>query len=431
MSVLSDQLLDASFRGVPFYVETSDMRVGRRTQVHEYPQREKPYVEDLGRATRRLTFQAFVVGTDYIAQANALLAAIEKPGAGTLVHPQLGEMQATLTAVSVLHFDQALGRATVTLEAVEAGELVFLNSSDDSEAAALEIADELQQSAISAFIESVDLTAVSDYIDAAMEGDLAEVLGIVAASDLAQVFDFATEVAELASEGLAIITGGPSVFAQRLAGALGLSFWATTVTAWSRVGKQITNLLGKDELSSGTKKLAAAEAEGTTLSAVSRQTMTNRAALETVTRRLLIAQMAGVSALVGTSVDSTSPGAVVTFVDEETSSGEETVVAQSYDELIELREDLLDALNAEMLIETDDEVYQLLDEARVAIFEAITARADTASRLVTVTPTDVMPALVLAYDWHDDASRDREIAMRNGVKHEGFVPADPIRVSSE
>ena len=76
-------------------------------------------------------------------------------------------------------------------------------------------------------------------------------------------------------------------------------------------------------------------------------------------------------------------------------------------------------------------MYSVIEAARVAIFEALTERADSESRLVTVTPADVLPAVVLAYDYHDDANRDLEIALRNGVRHEGFCPAAPMRILSE
>lgn len=104
MSIRSEQLLPASFRGVPFEVTSGSLRAGRRTVVHEYPQRDKPYVEDLGKATRQITIEAFVVGDDYIARGTALLAEIEKPGSGALIHPWLGEMTVTVTSVSELKF---------------------------------------------------------------------------------------------------------------------------------------------------------------------------------------------------------------------------------------------------------------------------------------------------------------------------------------
>jgi prophage DNA circulation protein len=42
-----------------------------------------------------------------------------------------------------------------------------------------------------------------------------------------------------------------------------------------------------------------------------------------------------------------------------------------------------------------------------------------------------MPALVLAYDYYGDASRDSEIIERNNVKHGGFVPSEPLKMLNE
>nr|MDM8590005.1 DNA circularization N-terminal domain-containing protein [Escherichia coli] len=44
-----DRLQDASFRGVPFKVEEESTGTGRRVETHEYPNRDKPYTEDLGK----------------------------------------------------------------------------------------------------------------------------------------------------------------------------------------------------------------------------------------------------------------------------------------------------------------------------------------------------------------------------------------------
>ncbi|HHG0355951.1 TPA: DNA circularization N-terminal domain-containing protein, partial [Escherichia coli] len=44
-----DRLQGASFRGVPFKVEEESAGTGRRVETHEYPNRDKPYTEDLGK----------------------------------------------------------------------------------------------------------------------------------------------------------------------------------------------------------------------------------------------------------------------------------------------------------------------------------------------------------------------------------------------
>ncbi len=92
------QLQPASWRGLPFGVLTSEYRRGRRFAVHEYPYRDLPWAEDIGRASRAVAFSGFVVGDDCYRQAKALLAACEMPGAGTLVHPSLGTMTVALVA---------------------------------------------------------------------------------------------------------------------------------------------------------------------------------------------------------------------------------------------------------------------------------------------------------------------------------------------
>ena len=253
-------------------------------------------------------------------------------------------------------------------------------------------------------------------------------LGVVGSAEIAKAFGFATGVADLASKGLALISKDPKVFAQKLAGALGLSKWATTATAWSRVAKQLRNLASDEKLSSGTRAKIEADRDRPPLSDTQKAAMTNRAAVESLTRQLLLAQVVGVSALIGTSKDTSAPGAMVTaaaspFVEQEP--------IQSYDDLIEVRNELLEVLDQELLMETDDEMYQAIEKARTAVFEAVTERANAQSRLITLTPPDIMPAVVLAYDYHDDANRDREIALRNGIDHEGFCPAEEMKVSSE
>ncbi|MEN4843378.1 DNA circularization N-terminal domain-containing protein, partial [Pantoea agglomerans] len=76
----NDNLQDASLRGIAFKVDSDEATFGRRVQVHEYPNRDKPWAEDLGRATRRFSVQAYLIGDDFFEQRNRLIEAIEKPG---------------------------------------------------------------------------------------------------------------------------------------------------------------------------------------------------------------------------------------------------------------------------------------------------------------------------------------------------------------
>lgn len=91
-----DQLRPASFRTVPFVSLGGSAGFGRRKQLHEYPLRDVPWVEDLGRGTRRIRMFGFVIGDDVISQRDVLIAACETAGDGDLVHPTLGRRKVSL-----------------------------------------------------------------------------------------------------------------------------------------------------------------------------------------------------------------------------------------------------------------------------------------------------------------------------------------------
>ncbi len=43
MSTWRDSLLPASFRGVGFFISSTAVPIGRKGQLHEFPQRDEPY----------------------------------------------------------------------------------------------------------------------------------------------------------------------------------------------------------------------------------------------------------------------------------------------------------------------------------------------------------------------------------------------------
>jgi prophage DNA circulation protein len=106
-------LQTASWRNIPFGVNGSQLKTGRKTALHEYPFRDEVWVEDLGRQGRRISFNGFLVedgaylqaagvsgAGDVIAQRADMIAACETAGEGSLVHPSLGSL-----TVSLLDFE--------------------------------------------------------------------------------------------------------------------------------------------------------------------------------------------------------------------------------------------------------------------------------------------------------------------------------------
>ena len=128
-----DNLVQASFRGVEFSVdETESPIAGRRVAVHEYPGRDEPYVEDMGRVTKRWTVEAFILGDDYDVTRDELIEACDMEGPGELVHPYLGSLQVFCTLGSLTERTREGRMARFSLSFVEAGENQYPAASADT-----------------------------------------------------------------------------------------------------------------------------------------------------------------------------------------------------------------------------------------------------------------------------------------------------------
>jgi prophage DNA circulation protein len=108
-----DFLLPASWRGVPFQVFDNEARVGRKVALHEYPFRDTPWPEDMGKASSFYTFRGFLVGDDCYLQQDLLMVACEISGAGPLVHPTLGLLSVSLAEPAVFRQSYQTGRAVM------------------------------------------------------------------------------------------------------------------------------------------------------------------------------------------------------------------------------------------------------------------------------------------------------------------------------
>jgi prophage DNA circulation protein len=141
-SIYEATLIPASFRGVPFAVLDIAISTGRRVSVHEYPFRDTPWAEDLGKRARRISFSAFVIGDDVDFQAANLLNACEASGPGMLVHPAYGAAmwQFDEPVSTIQRWDK--GRyVEFKLSFVEPGQVLYPTNGADTQAATSSSAD--------------------------------------------------------------------------------------------------------------------------------------------------------------------------------------------------------------------------------------------------------------------------------------------------
>lgn len=100
----------------------------------------------------------------------------------------------------------------------------------------------------------------------------------------------------------------------------------------------------------------------------------------------------------------------------------------NWEDLNDIRAALNAAIDQEQLRIRDDYLFQKISVMRADLNHDISARLAQVERTAQRTPDDVLPALVLAALWYDDAGRESDILNRNTVRHPGFVPVGPLRV---
>ncbi len=117
-----DRLLAGSFRAAPFRVEGHETGGdGRRVALHQYPGRDVPYAEDMGKNAWDGKVNAYVIGDTYQAEMAFLVAACNAAGPGILVHPWLGVRRVMCTGVKTSEHTREGRMGRVEMRFVEAG----------------------------------------------------------------------------------------------------------------------------------------------------------------------------------------------------------------------------------------------------------------------------------------------------------------------
>jgi len=114
----------ASFRGVRFVAIEVGTGGGRRVVVDEYPLRDTPSTQDLGRAARKWTLRGVLVSSrpDVLAyEQQRLRDAFDAEGPGTLVHPRDGALQVQCTEYELLFDAETVNKIEFSASFVEAG----------------------------------------------------------------------------------------------------------------------------------------------------------------------------------------------------------------------------------------------------------------------------------------------------------------------
>lgn len=116
--------LPASYKGVPFEALEVNSEHGRRGAQGEFPFGEETGYADMGRKIRTYSISGRFATNDHIALSDALIAVVEAPGPGILVHPTRGPIMVACQKLRIKDDpDAQIGVTTFDMDMVEANVL--------------------------------------------------------------------------------------------------------------------------------------------------------------------------------------------------------------------------------------------------------------------------------------------------------------------
>lgn len=416
MSLLNVKTLrEASYEGIRFDVDSATLSFGRRTVTHEFPQRDTSYVEDLGKATRQFSIQGFIVGDDFIDRSKRLIDKIEsqvgtdrRANHGKLVHPWLGSLEVTPIDNPSITYDKAKRICTFTLTFLEAG--------NESTKKTTSWANQLLSKADALYAKIFgDWTPdkIAGIVDD-VTSQINSCAAVLSNCQFAQMFNLGNDILEMGHDIATSLYNKKEQARSSLLGALGLSQYAQSTTDWKLASIKCTDAITLPVL----KPVNVASSTGTSKKLSDKERI-NEAVDEIKKnfRLVLIANAMGAISMIGEDND----------VDTDSNSKK----TLSDEQILKIRNNLLDAIDAEMLIQGTDDNQDYLDlvDSYVAVYKFLTEKLNGDSGIETVTLKQSEPSFVLAYDKYGDSTRADEIAERNDVINPLFMPVGDFTVS--
>lgn len=401
----------ASYRGVSFFVETDKIETGRRLVIHQFPKRNLPYIEDMGRQANRVSVTAYLVGDGADGDEKSLRSACDRGGAATLVLP-MERLKAHCEKCSRNFTKDKLGYVAFDIDFVLEGGAAAPEPAPYLARLTSVAADATAEPLRAAFAASYQATGEAGFVaDAATDDVRAAIVAIDALRASLQL-----EESKAPGVARAVQDAYDNAAALADVGEIGDVWTQTTfksTAAGSAAAPVVATLLGlvtsiRDAAID--KGAAALELEtfaeyglpasfgGATPSA--RQASANAAAVASVVRVAALTQR--VVAL--TEID---------YVDRRTA--------------IQARADIAEAVEDELNRLTDDAAHSLfvaVSDLRGHAMAYFTRLLTDLAPIVAVSTVVRMPSLWLAYMLYGDAARADELAKRNRVIHASFMPTD-------
>ncbi|RTY68073.1 hydroxyacid dehydrogenase [Pseudomonas veronii] len=430
-----DDLLPASFRGIKFLIEQAAVPVGRKGQLHEYPQRDEPFFESLGKQSQVHKMSAYVIGDDCFERRDKLLEALEKEGPGELVHPWLGRMLVDVGECDLTHSRTEGGMARFELTFYPSKPRKFPTGTANTQQQVVKSSESLLSSALRRYKAAMAVVDKARINLIGLRNGLSNVYTIIQ-RQFAPFLGIFTNLSGFIQSLVNSPSALSALFSSYFSDFSTSGLFRTGVNRTSSSTGQAGNAAGAVTAPSYRSSVAVASQHVEAVTSIN--TIPQASGADTTAAAQAVANLVQDSLLVQVAlIISEMPVATQPVSVESTPSIDHQAVqpverpeVPVADDVIELRDALSEAI-WEASLKADPEHYQALNTLRQALIKHLTAVAASGVRLVNITPAETLPALVLAYRRFGDATRAGEVVQRNRIQHPGFVPAVPLKIAQE
>lgn len=383
-----DRLLPGSFRGVSFFIESHTKSGGRRNVQHQFPDRDDPYTEDLGRKAQSFSIEIHLIGDDVFEQATAMESVLNQEGSGELIHPYLGSLNVNVDGYSRSE-DTKEGRIVrFSISFLESGINKFPSEDEDRAQTLFDKANGAIDSAKEKFSGVFNVLNQPGFVVNDASSIVNNTAGVIlnATSVITDATDSATDLAfsvrGLQRDATALVQL-PGLLADRLFDALAL----------------LSRVAGSAETASDSYKLffdyEGAETPLPEIDTTPRvQQRLNRQAFDDYIQE--------VSIILAT---------------------EEAVDRQFFtiDEALEEQENLKSFIDRQAQKSDNINFFQSMQDLGGALVSAVPDPDTVLPNLVEIQVKDTTNTLVLAYDLFEDPDQEQQIIDRNKIRNPNFV----------
>ncbi len=390
-----DRHLEASFRGIKFFVRKSPSKFGRNKIVHEFPFSNKPVVEDVGKLTQRFPIDGFLIGDDYDLTRDQLIKASEKKGPGQLIHPYLG-----IKSVECLQFeiDESFnegGFARIKFEFIEAGTKTGLFGFVDDILELIDEANDFIDNAILEFNEVFSVLSAPAFVVQSAAGLVDKAgdfilskngLGAVEAS----VSDLTSAVNSLKSESLQLVRA-PEKLARK------------TLESINALGKSFSSI---------------EDGTSATIDVSKYRPTPSPQFFNTRNRRLETRNQASYIRLLRSSVLTSSTSQLCQFLQSQATL---TVPTSSIDEVMELRNRILSILDELLAGAGSLASYRSLQKLRTKLLRAIPGATELPQTQIFKLDRN-MSVYQLSYKLYGSTRQVPNLISRNSIANPSLIP---------